>query len=82
MRITHASSGPSILLGRFVCQRPVALGVPPQSTKCECESGWRLGRSEGLAEILEGHGAIFSKYADTNDAVLLYANVTSPLENR
>jgi hypothetical protein len=45
-----------------------------------CESGWRLGRGERLAKFLQGHGAILSKYADTNDDALLYAKLASPFE--
>jgi hypothetical protein len=35
-----------VLLGGFVRSFPVALGIPPQSGKGECESCWRLGRGE------------------------------------
>ena len=33
-----------VLLGRFVCSRPIALGIPPYSREGVRESGWRLGR--------------------------------------
>jgi len=38
--------GAFVLLRRFVCSRPIALAVPPQSCEGRCESGWRLGRGE------------------------------------
>src|ERR1019366_5989963 len=47
--------GAFVPLGRFVCSRPIALRVPPQSSECECESGWRFGCGEGLAKIFDGH---------------------------
>lgn len=56
-----------------------AIGYPTRS------HGWkrlRRGRGERLPKSVQGHGAIFSKYADTNDDVLLYAKVASPFENR
>jgi hypothetical protein len=69
-----------VLLCGFVRPRPIAFGIPPQPGKGVRESAWRLARSERLAKIVQGHGAIFSKHADTNDDVLLYANVASPFE--
>lgn len=44
-----------VLLCGFVRSFPVALGVPSQPGKGVSESGWRLGRSEGLTEIVQGH---------------------------
>jgi hypothetical protein len=44
-----------VLLSRFVCTCPIAFPIPPQSGEGECESGWRLGRGERLAEIVQGH---------------------------
>jgi hypothetical protein len=41
-----------VLLGGFVCSRPIALAVPPESSECVRESGWRLGRSERFAEVV------------------------------
>ena len=35
-----------------------------------------------LSKFVHRHGAVFSKYADTNDDVLLYAKMASPFENR
>ena len=37
-----------VLLCGFVRSRPIVLRVPPQSGECGRESGWRLGRGEGL----------------------------------
>ena len=71
-----------VLLGGLVRPLPVALAIPPQSDEGVGESGWRLGRGERLAKFVQGHGAIFSKYADTNDDVLPYAKVASPFVNR
>jgi hypothetical protein len=71
-----------VLLGGFVRPRPIALGIPPQPGEGVRESGWRLGRVERFAKFIQGHGAIFSKYADTNDDVLPYAKVASPFVNR
>ena len=59
-----------------------ALDIPPQPGEGVRESGWRLGRGERLAKCVQGQGAIFSKYADTNDDVLLCAKVASPFVNR
>ncbi len=33
-----------VLLSAFVSQRPIALGIPPQSGEGVRESGWRRGR--------------------------------------
>jgi hypothetical protein len=33
-------------LSGFVRSRPIALGIPPQSSEGESESGWRLGRGD------------------------------------
>ncbi len=35
-----------VLLGRFVCSRPIALGIPPQPGEGVRESGRRIGRGE------------------------------------
>ena len=69
-----------VLLSGFVRSGPIALGIPPQPAEGARESGWRLGRGERLAKFIQGHGAIFSKYADINDDVLLYAKGASPFE--
>jgi len=71
-----------VLLSRLVRPRPIVLGIPPQPGERVRESGWPLGRGERLAKFVQGQGAIFSKYADTNDDVLLYAKVASPFVNR
>ena len=42
-------------LSGFVRPRPITLGIPPQPGKGVRESGWRLGRGEGLAEVVKGH---------------------------
>jgi hypothetical protein len=52
--------------------------IPASSGRLE--SAWRLGRGKRFAKFIQGHGAIFSKYADINDDVLLYAKVASPFE--
>jgi hypothetical protein len=44
-----------VLLSGFVRSRPIALGIPPQSREGVRESGWRLGRGEGLAKVVQGH---------------------------
>jgi hypothetical protein len=44
-----------ILLGGFVRPRPITLCVPPQSGEGVRESGWRRGRGEGLAEVVQSH---------------------------
>jgi hypothetical protein len=36
--------GTFVLLGGFVCPRPIALGIPPQPGEGVRESRWRLGR--------------------------------------
>jgi hypothetical protein len=41
-----------MLSGPFVRSRPIALAIPPQSGEGVRESGWRLGRGEGLAKIV------------------------------
>jgi hypothetical protein len=33
-------------LSGFVRSRPIALGIPPQSSEGESESSWRLGRGD------------------------------------
>jgi len=71
-----------VLLSGFVRSLPIALAIPPQSYEGVRQSGWRLGHGERLTKFVQGHGAIFSKYADTNDDVLLYAKVASPFVNR
>jgi hypothetical protein len=44
-----------VLLRGFVCSFLIALGVPPQPGKGVRESGWRRGRGERLAKIVQGH---------------------------
>jgi hypothetical protein len=44
-----------VLLRGFVRPRPIALCIPPQPGEGVCESGWRLGRGEGLAKFVRGH---------------------------
>jgi hypothetical protein len=83
-RLLHRGSDAPVLL-TFPLVRPaapIAPRIPPQSGEGVRESGWRLGRDERFAKFVQGHGAIFSKYADTNDDVLLYAKVASPFVNR
>jgi len=52
-------------------QFPVSVGIPPQPGNGMDQSGRRLGRGERSAKFVQSHGAIFSKYAHTNDDVLL-----------
>jgi hypothetical protein len=44
-----------VLLGRFVCSRPIAFGIPPQSDEGVRESGWWLGSGEGFTKFVQGH---------------------------
>ena len=46
-----------VLLRGFVRPLPIALGIPPQPGEGVRESGWRLGRGEGLAKFIQGHFA-------------------------
>ena len=41
-----------------VRSRPIALGIPPQPGEGVRESGWRLGRGEGLAKFVESHATV------------------------
>src|ERR1017187_2626921 len=47
--------GAFVSLSGFVCSCPIALGIPPQSSEGERESGWQLGRGERLAKIVQVH---------------------------
>jgi hypothetical protein len=47
--------GPFVLLGRFVCPLPIALGVPPETIECESEFRRRLGLGERILKIFQGH---------------------------
>ena len=44
-----------VLLRRLVRPRPIALAISPQSGEGECDSGWRVGFGERLAEVVHGH---------------------------
>jgi hypothetical protein len=67
---------PFVLLRGFVRSLPIALGVPPQSGEGERESGWRLGRGEGLAEVVQDHSenthcqSLYSELLNKNFATL------------
>lgn len=54
---------PFILLRGFVRPRPIALAIPPQSREGVRESGWRLGRGEGLAKFVQGHRVSLAGFA-------------------
>lgn len=47
-----------VLLRTFVSAIPVAFGVPPQPSEGVRQPDWRLGRGEGLTELVEGHNAL------------------------
>jgi hypothetical protein len=41
-----------VLLGRFVCSRPIAFGIPPQPGEGVRESGWRIGCGQRLTKFI------------------------------
>src|SRR6266852_1675782 len=44
-----------VLLSRFVGSRPIALGMPPESSEGESEFRRRFGLRERLTKIVQGH---------------------------